>query len=553
MSSLISIGLTFVVSDKIAQPIVIEFETIVPQDMNFSCYYVTDKNATFCEKNRVDIPVKSGCRNKVKISFLHSELHSFRIDFDPSKSAIKISKISLFGKDVYEHNCETATYRNDINRLWQEGEWTLVSSVGVDPFFCFEGVDIDRGYKAGFNWIYFAIIFLIVLAIFYCLSGNMCKIIEKTGFVNFLFLFLFLFILFTPGFKFDDKEISKEENRTLAAKPQINSSEDILSFGRNFESWFNDHFWCREFFLNLYKKIVRGIDSQDRKIYKEAFVGENGWFFLKNSRGYSNHPVFTESELKNITQFLESVQAWCDKNNIQFYFMVAPDKNKVYGENYKYVKKIRPDSEGCPNQLIKYLHANSNINCIYPAEALKAQKKENEYLYYKNDTHWNYLGAYYGYVELMKQINNQDSISIASIDYFTDYPCVDGDLNRMCDGVQIEPNIRYLLPNFKNNPVAGEEIKHPFTSSLANFIGITKWSSSLGTKKCVVMGDSFSPYLMRYFALSFGEAYNIFNSKYVIEKEMQEYIEDLKPDYFILEIVERYLPVYSEEGRFEMQ
>lgn len=553
ISSLFSVGLTFLVSENKACPIEVEFETEVPQDMNFSCYYVTDPNSSFCEKNKVNIPIKSGRRNKVTISFLHPQLQSFRIDFDWIETIVKVSEITVTGNEVHVYKWDNATYRNDINQLKQEGEWTLVNSAGGDPFLSFEGVGIKCGYKTDFNWIYFVIIFLICVALFYCSLNRILKISEQIGYVNFLFLFIFLLFLFIPGLSFDENDISKKENRTLAVKPQINSIEDVFSFGRNFESWFNDHFWCRDFFMSFYKKITNGIGNNDGRMYKEAFVGKNGWFFLNNHAGYSNHLPFKESELINISNFLGCVQSWCDRNNIKFYFVIAPDKNKVYGENYKYVNKVRSDNESRPNQLIEFLNKNSNVNCIYLAEAIKAQKKEGVYLYYKNDTHWCHLGAYYGYAEIMRHINKQDSVSVVSTDNFTEYACVDGDLNRMCEGLQIEPELRYLLPNFDHIPVEVEDINHSFSSVRPYPEGIKRWKSSGGTKRCVVMGDSFSPFLMRYFGRSFGEAYNIFNSKNLFEKDLQEYIEGLKPDYFILEIVERHLFVFSEENMFAMQ
>ena len=97
-----------------------------------------------------------------------------------------------------------------------------------------------------------------------------------------------------------------------------------------------------------------------------------------------------------MAQYLSDVDDWATKNGKTFYYVIAPDKNKIYGENIVNINKIRPDSEGRANQVVKYLKDNTTVKVIYPYEALM-NNKDKGLLYYKKDTHWNYFGAYFLY------------------------------------------------------------------------------------------------------------------------------------------------------------
>lgn len=95
--------------------------------------------------------------------------------------------------------------------------------------------------------------------------------------------------------------------------------------------------------------------------------------------------------------------------------MIAPDKNRIYGEYYPdYINKINPDSKNRTNKLLKYLMAKTCIKIIYPYSTLMGLKSIG-YLYYKADTHWNSFGAYIAFRELMNEIKKD--IPVANAEY----------------------------------------------------------------------------------------------------------------------------------------
>lgn len=542
-SVVFSIGLTFLLSEKKPLPITIEFDAEVDHDMIFSCYYTTAPDKYFSEEEKVNFEIKSGNKQKVVFSLPCTILQSFRLDFYRVPHTIKLSEIYVYGNKTYTYSYNNVHFTNDIDTATNEEDWFKITSEKEDPFVGFSNVCIEAGHETNFSWVIFLLSVLFSSIIFYYLYKYIFSVSEKIGLTDTLFIFLFIFFLFIPGLKFDDQEISTEENRTLAAKPVINQKKDILTFGKDYENWFNDHFWCRKIFIDIHKKITETINNDERKIYDQAFLGKNGWFFLNNTRGYSNNPIFSNFELKDITSYLETIDSWCKENNMKFYFVIGPDKNKIYGEHYKYTKKIRPDEEGAAYQLLEYLNKNTNINCIYPAEAIKAHKNDSTCLYYKNDTHWNHKGAYYAYLELMKQINKQDSIPLAKISGWYEYTLVDGDLNRMCNGLQVDPDVKYLHPIFENTNEISVSIPHNIPTVEPYPHGIIKGSCTASKKKGVILGDSFTPRIYDFLSNSFGETLRIQNGLYEFSQEVQNLILEQKADYFVLVTVERFLPV----------
>ena len=257
-----------------------------------------------------------------------------------------------------------------------------------------------------FDFKLFVIILVLTYLLAYKLSNYVAdfKSVKEKSRIDILFLTIFFIFLFIPMSHINQDEISKQENRTFAKwRTFITQDGEInYDFGKNFNDWFNDRFYLRESFIkyNDFKLIFSG-NWQTKNVIK----GKNNWLFLgwnESIESYSNSRLFSQKELDSITNYLSSINNYCKQNNKKFYFFIAPDKSKIYEEFYPdRIKKISKISK--TEQLIEYLNNNSDIKVIYPQTKLIQHKKDG-LLYWKSDTHWNLLGAYYGYEELMKNI-----------------------------------------------------------------------------------------------------------------------------------------------------
>ena len=240
------------------------------------------------------------------------------------------------------------------------------------------------------------------------------KVEKKYSRIDIVFLAVCTVIMFLPMSHINNVRKSETENRNLALwKPLILKNGQInYNFGRDYDSWFNDRFNMRTILVNLNSYFLS--DKNEPKVV----IGKDGWLFVKMASGirnFLNLDVFTDTELKKITAYLMAVDNYCRDNNKHFYFFIAPDKSKIYGEYYPdYIKQNIPNNKSRAMQLIRYLEANTNIKIIYPYEELHKSKQFPGYLYRKKDSHWTSLGAYVGYNSLIDALNT-DGLKISAV------------------------------------------------------------------------------------------------------------------------------------------
>lgn len=377
-------------------------------------------------------------------------------------------------------------------------------------------------------------IFVIILVLTYMLAYKLAnyianfKTVKNKSRLDLIFLIIFFVFLFIPMCNINKDEISAQENRTLAKlQPFINQDREInYNFGKNFNEWFNDRFFLRDFFIMLSNYKFYFVKNWQTK---SVIKGKDGWLFLgwkKAIDNYSNSTLYTDVELTKIANYLISINNYCNKHNKKFYFMIAPDKSKIYGEFYNdRIKKKSRQSK--TEQLIKYINDNTDVKVIYPQDRLLLEKSKNErLLYYKTDTHWNLLGAYYGYLELIKNVKTD----FLDIELYNPKNMkkefYNGDLyDRTPKILRINDSYEYIIPDVKKSDICKETI--PQEPVICNNVN--------GKYNLLMFRDSFSESLIPFLAHTFKKSkyiwgYNISPSE----------IENV--DVIMLEIVERELP-----------
>jgi hypothetical protein len=228
----------------------------------------------------------------------------------------------------------------------------------------------------------------------------------KRNLADIVFLLVLAAALFVPMLRIDTQSVkSARENRTLAAFPPLFENGGINdSFGASFDEWFGDRFFGREFVIQGYDDLKFKVN---KKISGNFAIDGGGWIFTTSDnsvRNYQNLDLFSEEELARIAGFLSRMDDWCRANGKRFYYVIAPDKNKVYGEFFPgYIAKVNPDSASRANQLVRHLRENTRVDAFYLYDDLMEHKKDG-LLYYRDDTHWNALGAYFGYLAIVGRI-----------------------------------------------------------------------------------------------------------------------------------------------------
>ena len=350
--------------------------------------------------------------------------------------------------------------------------------------------------------------------------------------------YVFLLILISPfvlSIFFNDID-NQGENRNLSEKP-VFSISTVNSFSEEYESYFNDHVPFRNITINTNSKIKYFCfhDSPNNNVV----IGKNNWLYLKKDEidSYKKINVYNEKTLTAAADYFNVVSKYCADNSAELLIFIPPDKASIYPENVPDYVKVLNNPKNRAEVFSEYINKNTNAKVIYPKSALlEAKAMLDEDVYYTYDSHWNHVGAYIGTKALVKEMgvtlpdlsdvtisqNNTINYSLAGMlgikDIMTNE--IDYEISGYSD--QEPPSINYIDDGIGNNVI---------TTSV----------TPKSDKKVLLLRDSFftamEPYISTCFKYIHAPHYELCFSPKMIEEE--------KPDYVVIEIVERALDTFT--------
>ena len=346
------------------------------------------------------------------------------------------------------------------------------------------------------------------------------------------FCAVFLAIVFTPLFTQKDYETS--ENRALAPFPDLD--QNIWKLPRAYTAYYDDHFPFRNSFSRLDNAIkIRLFGVSPKPDYVK--IGEDGWLFYAQQKVvnvYRQTPGYTDEELRRIANYLENIDAAFKEQDIDFYFMLTPLKHAVYPE-YLPLSMRKPEGKNRREQLMAYLKAHSTLQLIDPYEVLAAQK-DSVMVYYKTDTHWNKLGAFLVYQQMIKKMQKNHpqlkplSLSQFEVEKKTSW---EGDLVTLINVKNIFSGDAYhLIPKFTKK--AGDARIAPSLGTEQSYLYYEADSSD--APRLLMYRDSFGEYLRMYLSENFS-----YSGYSWTRKLNPERIKQADPDIVVLEVFERFI------------
>ena len=388
------------------------------------------------------------------------------------------------------------------------------------------------------NLVCIIIIIAELIILFHFVKTELLKLFIKLKNRFVLILILFLCFLIMPNIIYkifyENFDHINYENRTLASNP-ILVSTNINEYPKSYEEYFNDY-------LPFKTELVKLKNLSDIFVFKNiisdrVLLGKEKYLFVKWYNLIEQYIVmkeynFNEKELEisknNLIHFRDELK----KKNINFILMVCPDKQSIYFEympNYIKRKSTKNDTD----IFVEYIKNNTDIKVVYPKEELLKYKNKYQ-LYYKYDSHWNNLGAYIGYAELMKSLNiyvdNIDNLDIKSFDgnerfnfdFYNDLAKIFS-LSRLKyyndDKTYIFSN--YITKNYETNYYISE---HNFSFNSKSYNN---------ENNIMIMRDSYAMNMLDYIATGFKQS-EFIHERYFTNKNITEY----KPDIVVFQSVE---------------
>lgn len=290
--------------------------------------------------------------------------------------------------------------------------------------------------------------------------------------------------------------------------------------------------------------------AEDRRtqLAKSVLIGRDGWLFHRDDVVFeqlSGAMSLADQDLRAWIDLLTGNVRWLSDRNIDFYFLIAPEKHVVCRD---YLPEGIVISEERPaKRLMRELIASTPIEPIYPCIELIAERAYRD-TYHSVGSHWDYFGGFIAYRALARKIAKRREIPIVDFGELTILAdrIHAGDLGVRMDPERVEPEHCCSVKFAKSKMLYENGIYGRGHLAIYEHL-----NASL--PKAVIFRDSASSWILPFLSESFSRIV-AFGSPHV-DKEL---IEGEKPDVVILELVERWVsptrmsPVFLTQLPFQI-
>lgn len=195
------------------------------------------------------------------------------------------------------------------------------------------------------------------------------------------------------------------ENRKMSPAPALS-----IHLFQETDRWFSDRFGMRDALVYYGSRLQMARTGTPSN--QDVVIGPSKWLFY-DQYYVPGRPHFADtlgkdplsaSQLRLATDNVIQAHRALAACGIPFYFVVAPDKQAIYPE--KLGIHIPADAKSNADQLIESLRtAAPALKIIDLRGVVQNAKAQAPYdLYMRTDTHWNSLGAFYGYQAIMQRL-----------------------------------------------------------------------------------------------------------------------------------------------------
>jgi hypothetical protein len=200
------------------------------------------------------------------------------------------------------------------------------------------------------------------------------------------------------------QEYSRVEKRSLAPFPELRlNGGTIRELTRAIDHYYQDHFGLRELLIHRYQREVS--KRFGGSTAAEVVAGEDGWLFFAGEQvvdDFVGRAPFLPDRLAALAAGIRERRARLAEKDIRFLAVVAPNKQSIYPE---YLPEHYRQAQGATrlDQALALLNRDP-AGAILDLRPVLLRNKGERRLYDKTDTHWNQLGAYCGYREMIRVI-----------------------------------------------------------------------------------------------------------------------------------------------------
>lgn len=365
---------------------------------------------------------------------------------------------------------------------------------------------------------------------------------------NYTLAAMFLaFILSSSLYMLVTKETpwSEAENRGLALLPDFpDSLEQISPFLRSLDTYVEDHFGFREFYIYRYQ---RELDKRFNQAGPRSTVisGLDGWYFFNYFNmmdDFLGRTPLKEGTIKSWLASQDEKNKWLLERNIHYLYIVAPNKQSIYPE-YLMKHAIAVKGTSRFEELLEYTEGHFP-EYMLNLHAYLQPKHFDKPLYYKNDTHWNTFGAYLAFKKIVEKISSwyPDEDFVTDFAFGPDETGLGGNTGKGGDLVQMlmQPELTETYPKLVPFTPCGTVEDVPL-DNIEQPPGRTSFVRKCSTKnlRAVVFRDSFFVSVEPFLSENFKEV--IYLWKEFDQHNVEEILTLFQPDIVIEARAERHI------------
>ena len=367
----------------------------------------------------------------------------------------------------------------------------------------------------------------------------MAKLVRIYMLLPAMLVLYMVFYPFAANLFYTNTEIM--DNRPLHEKPV----KFTRNYAREFEDYYNDTFAGRKKIISKYVKLQKRLKIDAG----QYFYGQNGWIFydsIKANNGntlvdYYAEVYFDDEDLAKMAKGINMAYDFYAKRGIKYVIFVAPNKENVYSEFMpERMQRIRKSEISRMDHAVEYLKKHTKAEIINAKPAMLAAKKDVEQnLYFKKDTHWNYIGGYVGFEQLAQGLRHLGvPLKVPALEklHIDKGKLRDMDMEAGAQEWTYEVAYRHkVLPQCQPN-VKNGDIMDCLTSQGERPERLLVWVDSFA--------EGMLPYLSRAFKTSYYAPAGLKKLS-----EIEAIVNETKPDVVVDELIERYFSRFANYPR----
>jgi hypothetical protein len=307
----------------------------------------------------------------------------------------------------------------------------------------------------------------------------------------------------------------------LPTMPNVVNNQKInQSFFSEFDNYFTLQFPFRTYLISAYNKVNEFVFKESKN--EKVIIGEEGYYFFNETLDdYFKVNTLSAFELSRVNQVLAIQKEYLDNKGIQSYFVVVPNKATIYPEYMP--SHLQPKGETSNLEQLSTL--DLSMPFVELKDSLLSYKNISEVpLYHQKDSHWNNVGAVWGYTKILEKIQKEPLALLEA--NFTSERDWKSDLARMLypSTISLETQYYYPLPN-----------EFTFTRAIRTFEDVEiETINSTQQGSLFVFRDSFANALIPFLSESFFGVHYSRAFPYDYQK-----VDEFNPDAVVIEIAER--------------